>query len=308
MNQLDIPGMIIFISAVVCLLLALQWGGTQYSWTNARIIALFVISGVLTSIFLGIQIWKGDYATVPPRLIRQRSVAFATAYSFLLGGSFFIIVYYIPIWFQAIKEVSATKSGIMTIPLVLSLVVFSFISGGATTAFGYYVPFMYFGSILSAIGAGLLTTFTTSTGHSQWIGYQVIYGVGIGAGMQMPMIASQTVLNVDDIPVGTSVIIFAQTLGGALFVSVAQNVFGNSLVKGVLQGSPGLDPGYVMQAGATDLGSIIPSQHLLAVQKAYNHALAQTFYVSVALSALSIVGAAGMEWRSVKGKKVVVPP
>ncbi|KAK9322000.1 major facilitator superfamily domain-containing protein [Lipomyces orientalis] len=303
MNQLDIVGTIVFVPAVVCLLLALQWGGTRYAWANARIIALFVIFGVLILIFLGIQIRKGNYATVPPRIVSQRSMAFATAFAFLLGASFFIFVYYIPIWFQAIKGVSATKSGIMSIPMVLSLVVFSLLGGAAVTIFGYYVPMFYLSAILSSVGAGLLTTFSTTTGHPKWIGYQVIYGAGVGAGMQMPLIAAQTVLNLDDVPVGTALIVFAQTLGGALFVSVAQNVFSNRLVKGVVEAAPGLDPTLVSNTGATNLKNIIPPQYLSQVQVAYSKALTQTWYVSVAMSALSFIGAVGMEWKSVKGKK-----
>ncbi|KAK9489621.1 major facilitator superfamily domain-containing protein [Lipomyces doorenjongii] len=304
MNQLDIIGTSVFIPAIVCLLLALQWGGTRYAWSNGRIIALFVIFAVLIIIFLGVQVWKGDYATVPPRIVRQRSMAFSILFALLLGASFFIIIYFIPVWFQAIKGVSATKSGIMSIPMVLSLVVFSLLCGTAVTVFGYYVPLCFLASILSSIGAGLLTTFNTSTGHAEWIGYQVVYGAGIGAGMQMPIIAAQVVLTLDDIPVGTALMVFAQTLGGSLFVSVAQNVFSNLLVKGVVKAGTGLDPNLVSNVGATNLKTMIPPQYLPQVQDAYSKALTQTWYLCVATSALSIIGAMGMEWKSVKGKKL----
>jgi MFS family permease len=304
LNQFDPIGTIVFIPAIVCLLLALQWGGTKYEWKNARIIALFVVAGVLLIVFVGIQIWKGDNATVPPRIIRQRSMAFGAGFIFCVGGSFFIIVYYLPIWFQAIKEVSATKSGIMSIPMVLSLVIFSLLSGIAITVGGYYVPFLFISAICSAIGAGLLTTFTTETGHAMWIGYQVLYGSGIGMGFQLALIACQVVLTIDDIPVGTAVIMFSQTLGGALFVSVGQNVFTNRLVSGLLEAAPGLDPSVVLAVGATNLKTVIAPEFLEGVKVAYNNALANTWYVSVALSTLSVLGGFGMEWKSVKGKKV----
>ncbi|KAK9365306.1 major facilitator superfamily domain-containing protein [Lipomyces kononenkoae] len=303
-NQLDIFGTAIFIPAVVCLLLALQWGGTTYAWKDGRIIALFVLFAVLIVIFLGVQVWKGDYATVPPRILKQRSMSFGFFFAFVLGASFFVMVYFVPIWFQAIKGVSATKSGIMSIPLVLSLVVLSLVCGGTVTAIGHYVPMLFLSSILSSIGAGLLTTFTVNTAHPQWIGYQVIYGAGIGAGMQMPLLAAQVVLKLDDVPVGTALIVFAQTLGGALFVSVAQNVFSNRLVSGVIQAAPGLDPKLVISAGATNIGTMIPSQYVAGVQIAYNRALTETWYVAVAMSCLSIIGAIGMEWKSVKGQKL----
>ncbi|KAJ7158065.1 hypothetical protein C8R46DRAFT_908054, partial [Mycena filopes] len=110
------------------------------------------------------------------------------------------------------------------LPMILSLVVASLIAGGVITAIGYYTPFMILASILMGVGAGLISTFDIGTGHAHWIGFQAIYGLGAGFGMQQPVMAAQTVLSLKDIPTGTSLIIFAQTLGDALFVSVSQNV------------------------------------------------------------------------------------
>lgn len=302
--QFDPYGTVVFIPGIVCLLLALQWGGSKYPWDDARIIVLLVLFGVLISIFVGVQLWQGDNATVPPRILKQRSMAGASWFAFCLGGSFFSFVYYLPIWFQAIKEVSATKSGIMNIPLILSLVVMSLISGGAIMALGYYTPAFYLSTILQAVGAGMLTTFQTNTGHSQWIGYQVIYGLGVGAGMQQPLLCAQAVLPLRDVPVGTAVIAFTQILGGALFISVAQNVFQNRLISGLQSTVPSLQPSLVLQTGATSLQDVIPHQFLSAVQLAYNRALTQTWYVGVAMACMTVFGAAVIEWKSVKGKQL----
>lgn len=85
---------------IICLLLALQWGGSKYPWGEGRIIALFVLFGVLLIAFIAIQFWKQDNATVPPRVLKQRSVASGALFSVTLGAAFFIFVYYLPIWFQ----------------------------------------------------------------------------------------------------------------------------------------------------------------------------------------------------------------
>ncbi|KAI9814735.1 MAG: MFS sugar transporter [Pycnora praestabilis] len=305
-KQFDIIGTAVFLPAIILLLLALQWGGSKYAWGSARIIVLLVIAVLLLVAFVAIQFWKGDTATVPPRIISKRSIAFGAWFAFSLGGAFFVMVYYIPIWFQAIKGVSAVRSGIMNLPMILGLVIFSIISGGLTTALGYYTPFMLASSIFAAIGAGLLSTFKTDTGHAMWIGYQCIFGFGIGMGMQQPIIAAQTVLHIDDVPVGTAAIIFSQTLGGALFISVGQNVFTNKLLDGLKTAVPGLDPAIVLATGATSLKTAIDPKYLPGVLTAYNHALTQAYYVSVALASLNLIGALGMEWKSVKGKKMEV--
>lgn len=302
--QFDPFGTSVFIPAIVCLLLALQWGGSEYNWGNARIIALFVLFGVLIIAFIGIQLWKGEYATVPPRIISQRSIAASTFFAMCLGASFFLLIYFVPIWFQAIKNVSATKSGIMSLPMVLGVVIWSMGTGAAVTAFGYYTPFMIGSAILQSVGAGLLTTFETDTNHSKWIGYQFLYGSGIGFGIQQAIICAQTALDLKDVPVGTALIMFCQQLGGALFVSVGQNVFTNRLLSGIRTAAPGIDPEFVTKVGATELAKQIPPQFLLGVRIAYNDALTQAWYVAVAMSALSMLGAVLVEWKSVKGKKV----
>lgn len=206
-RQFDPIGTALFLPAIICLLLALQWGGSTYAWSNGtphrdpiislpspadltlgRIIALFVLAGVLAVGFIAMQFRQGDNATIPLRIIKQRTVAASAWYTLCLGGSFFILIYFVPLWFQAIKGVSATKSGIMVLPMILSLVLISVVAGIGVTTLGYYAPFMIISSLLMAIGVGLMSTWKSDTNHSMWIGYQVIYGLGVGFGMQQPYV------------------------------------------------------------------------------------------------------------------------
>ncbi|KAJ4301169.1 MFS sugar transporter [Kalmusia sp. IMI 367209] len=305
-KKFDLEGTVLFLPAIICLLLALQWGGSKYEWKNGRIIALLVIAGLLLIGFLAIQVWKQEDATVPPRVFKNRNVWGSAWFGAMLGAAFFVMVYYIPIWFQAIKGVSATKSGIMNLPAILGLVIISMGAGGAVTALGYYTPFMLLSSVLMAIGAGLLSTFETDTNSPKWIGYQFIFGAGVGFGMQQVLVAVQTALPKEDIPIGTAIMMFSQTLGGALFISVGQNVFTNQLIKNLQTVVPDLNPTIVLAVGATELKNAIEAKFLDGVLTAYNSALTQTFYVSVASASLSIIGAAFVEWKSMKGKEIVM--
>lgn len=72
--------------------------------------------------FVGIQIWKQDTVSVPLRIIKKRSIAASAFYVLCIGGTTMVVVYYLPVWFQAIKRASAVKSGIMDLPFVQSLV------------------------------------------------------------------------------------------------------------------------------------------------------------------------------------------
>jgi EmrB/QacA subfamily drug resistance transporter len=303
-DQLDLWGTAVFIVDIVCCLLALQWGGSRYPWSNWRIILCFVLFGVLTVVFLVIQYYKGENATVPFSVVKQRSVAAACWFAFCLGGTFFVMIYWVPIWFQAIQGVSALESGIRSMPLVLSLVLASIISGGGTTAIGYNAPFYYLGTVLMSVGAGLLTTFQVDTGKAEWIGYQIIYGLGVGFGIQQAVITVQVVLPLKDVPVGTALTMFMQTFGGAMFISVAQNVFDNTLLKGIRTDAPRVNPDIILHIGATDLRQAFPAALIHGIQVAYNRALTRTWYIAVAMACLTVVATLTVEWRSVKGKRI----
>ena len=91
----DLEGTICFMPGVISLLLALQWGGSKYPWHNGRIIALLVVFGVLMIAFVAIQFWKQDRATVPPRILANRTMVGAVAFAVCLGSSFFLLMYYV---------------------------------------------------------------------------------------------------------------------------------------------------------------------------------------------------------------------
>ncbi|KAK7725512.1 hypothetical protein SLS63_008115 [Diaporthe eres] len=281
---LDPLGFITFVPSIICLLLALEWGGTTYAWKSGQIISLFVVFGVTLIVFVGIQAWLGETAT----------------------RSFFIVVYFLPIYFQAVKGASALQSGIDTIPLVVSQVLAIIMVGVLTSKIGYYMPFIYVSVIVSAVGSGLLITLSSNTSTAQWIGYQILYGFGSGCGFQVPQVAAQTVLPFKDIPTGIAITLFFQSLGGSIFVSVGNNVLNDRLARYIASLElPGVDADQVIQAGATAWHRVVPVQYIGAVTDAYNQALRQTFLIGLITACLGCIGAVFMEWESVKSRPKV---
>lgn len=95
LSNFDLEGSACFLPAIISLLLALQWGGSKYPWSNGRIIGLFVVFGVLILLFAAIQWWKQDKATVPPRILSNRTVWSCAAFAVCFGASFLLLVYYV---------------------------------------------------------------------------------------------------------------------------------------------------------------------------------------------------------------------
>ncbi|KAH8588905.1 putative efflux pump antibiotic resistance protein [Bisporella sp. PMI_857] len=306
LKTFDIIGNLFLMPAIISLFLALQWGGSKYPWSNGRIIGLLVVFAILIICFIAVQFLRPEQAMVPPRLIRQRSIWAGCAFSFCMAGAFFVLSYYLPIWFQAVKGVSALRSGIMNLPLILSVVTASMISGIGTTIVGYYTPFMLASTVVMSLGCGMITTWTTDTNHSAWIGWQACAGFGIGMGMQLSLVAVQTVLPTEDIPAGTALAVFCQTLGGAIIVAIAQSVFQNGLIQKLKENVPGLDPTIVLGVGATGIRRVIDGDSIAGVVKSYNGAVVKVVQVSVATGVLTVIGGVAMEWRSVKKEGAIV--
>ncbi|OCK86100.1 putative efflux pump antibiotic resistance protein [Lepidopterella palustris CBS 459.81] len=300
LKQFDLLGLVIIIASLICLIMALQWGGAIYLWNDGRVVALLVVFSVLFLTFLASQILFSSSRTVPTQILKNRSVWFAALFAACSSASMFIAITYLPIYFQAIKDSSALASGSMVTPLILGFLLMTLISGMITTVIGYYNPSMIVGPILSSIGAGLITTFQVNTGSPKWIGYQVLLGFGIGFGLQQPLLVVQTILPESEIPVGVALMNLFQMLGGAIFVAVSQNVFQNNLKSDIHAMFPDFDTKSLFSVGATSLSSVFNEEQLKQVLPVYCKDITKTFYIVAALCAASIIGALGTEWRTTK--------
>ena len=321
--RLDPLGSLFFLPSIICLILALQWGGSTYAWSNWRIIVLFVIFAIAILAFAVVQVLMPKTASLPVRVITQRSALAGAIYMVCLAGAMMILVYYIPLWckesvpwpleivanillVQTTHGVSPVKSGINTIPLVLSLTVASFMGNGLTQYLGYYVPSMIVCTCIMSVGEGLLTTFTPTTGSPYWIGYQFLCGFGLGFGMMTASLAAQTVLPPNDIPTGVALMFFSQQLGGSIFVSVGQNLLSQTL-ESRLSNIPGLNTQDILKAGATELRTIVPAKYLGLVLSTYNYACTRIFYTAMGLTIAALLPALCMEWKDIRKNKKGAP-
>ena len=300
-KNLDPIGIFFFVPSMVCLILALQLGGSSTPWSAPKIIGLLVTFGVLFVNFDVVEVLMPETAMAPTRVVLNRFVAGSMAFMFLLSGGLMSILYYLTIWFQVAKGDSAIHSGVSTIPLLLSMVILSIPTAIFTEKIGYYVPALLLAPVLCATGAGLLSTLTPSSDYSEWFGYQVLYGFGLGCGFQTSTLSSQNVLPRADVPIGMAMMFFMQQLGGSIFLSVSQNIFSNKLVDR-LSGVADLNAEAIVNTGATNLRSVVPANELSTVVDAYSYSLTRVFIMAATLSSFMILGSLAVEWKSIKGK------
>jgi len=151
----------------------------------------------------------------------------------------------------------------------------------------------------------MLYTLKVNSPSGIWIGYQILAGFGVGTSVQIPFVAVQVVASEKDMPTANALVMFFNSLGGAISISIAQNIFVNTLAREVPKHAAGLDPKVVLNAGATYIKYVVPPEQLPGVQVAYTKAIVTAFIVAIAVGILAFFTSFGMEWKSVKGKKIM---
>ncbi|KZV84761.1 MFS general substrate transporter, partial [Exidia glandulosa HHB12029] len=201
--------------------LALQWGGIEKPWSSADVIATLCVAAVVACLFVAWEWYKGDSALVPLRLFRNRTLIGSSLASCFTRMAFFIAVYELPLYFQAVKGHSPTKSGLDLIPITLSVVITGGFIGFLISKFGRYWHFIILGPIVGAVGFGLVFTLDENSSWGRIIGYQILMGISIGCNLQTPLLAVQADMAKEDIAQATSVVTFSQFLGGIIALAIA---------------------------------------------------------------------------------------
>lgn len=186
---------------------------------------------------------------------------------------------------------------------MLSMVSGSIFGGIINGRIGYYTPLAIIGTCIMCAGAGLLTTLEVDTSAGKWIGYQILYGIGLGLCFQVPNLATQTCLPREDVPTGLALMLFGSLVGASVFVAVGENVLSNQLVQR-LSSFPDFDPGVIKSGGVTSLLGSLPENSRQTALVAYNEALRTVCVVGLVLSCLASLGTFSLEWKSVKKNKV----
>lgn len=302
-HMLDLVGFVLFAPACIMLLLAVQWGGNQYPWNSSIVIGLFCGAGVNFLVWLAWDYYKKDAALIPLPMLQQQYVwAGCLCFGFFLSVTF-TTSYWLPIYFQAVRGKSPAISGVYMLPSILSQMFGALGSGKAVGIFGYYLPWSVASAVLTAIGYGLTSTLDAHTSTGKWIGYQILFGLGRGVGLQMPLVAIQNTIAPAQIATAMSLMFFCSTIGGALFLSFADTIFTNSLRSLLPKQAPEVDAAAVIKAGAYGFRRVVPKPYLSEVLKSYSQSLDNVFYLCVALACACFVLSWALGWKDIRKKE-----
>ncbi|KAL2834567.1 major facilitator superfamily domain-containing protein [Aspergillus pseudoustus] len=283
--QLDPVGTILMLASVTCYILAMQYGGEKYSWGSSVVIGLIVGFVLILGVLVGWEFHMGERAMTAPRLVKRHAIPSAVGFFFF--GSYIVVIYCLPTYFQSISGASAVGSGVRNLPFILAVSIFTLVSGILISVTGYPAPFVVGGAAVATVGCGLIYTLDIGTSSRKWIGYQVLAGVGNGLGVQVPMIMAQANAEPHDMAATTAILMCFQTIGGAFMQAAAQAAFANRLLAELPRTAPDVDPDAVIASGATELTSF--GAGLGGVRIAYMRGLKVTFASACASSGVSFL-------------------
>ncbi|KAK5659924.1 hypothetical protein OQA88_13388 [Cercophora sp. LCS_1] len=257
-HKLDIVGFMLLAPAATMLLLALQYGATCYSWDSPIVVGLFCGATVAFIVFLWDGSTKGEDALLPMWMISRRVVWCSCLVMVFSVATTYCASYFLPIYFQTVRDISPIMSGVWLLPTILSQLLAAAVSGILVSKTGYYLPWS-------------------------------------------PIIALQNFLPEKDIAVGTAFIMFGHTMGGAIFISLAQTIFIGGLRVLIPIYAPGIDPNLII-GGESGLRSApsgtMPEMAgiLVAITKSIN----RVFYMTAGAGAAAFIFAWGIGWRDIR--------
>jgi EmrB/QacA subfamily drug resistance transporter len=262
-HAIDYVGAMLLSASVIPLILATVWGGNTYAWTSNTILGLIggsIVAGVLFVLWEN----RAKEAILPMHLFKNDIFSISTILLLLSGVAMFATILFIPEYQQIVRGYSATKSGLLLLPLVLGMISMLIITGRLITKFGRYKIYPMVGTLVTAYGVWLFSHVTLQTTQLQLTIWMLITGVGIGSFMQVMILAIQNTVPRSELGVATASATFFRSMGSALGGAVFGAILTNRLSLHLKELLPSSNLGHVsissssIQSGAVSKIASLP--------------------------------------------------
>ena len=240
--KIDYPGGALLAGGVSSVLLLTVVGGVEYA-----VAAIALLGGFVA------QELRAPEPIMPPRLFREPTFAVVTVALFLTGCAFFAAIVFMPVFLQLATGASATESGMLLLPMLLSGTGATALSGRAISRTGRYKAFPVAGLALMATGLYLMSTLDASASYALTSLYMVVFGVGFGCVTQVLVLAVQNGVERRDIGIATGSTNLFRALGGSVAVALYGSILAGGLHKGVAKA---LHPVFLIAAGVAVLAMV----------------------------------------------------
>jgi len=231
-KRIDYVGNAILIASTVAILYALTYGGTKEPWSSFRTILPLVLGVLGLGRFMLFEMSPMVIEpVVPPRLFTNRTSATVFAVTFLNSALLYWVMFFLPVYFQAVLGSSPARSGVQLLPIIVVAVPAAILAVILLTKFGRYKPLHLFGFAVSTVGLGLFTLFDANTSMAAWVIFQIVGGAGSGFILNTLLPACQAGLLESDQAAATATWSFIRSFGSIWGVAIPAAIFNNRFEK-----------------------------------------------------------------------------
>ena len=291
-HRIDYLGVLVLSAAITCVVLVTSLGGTTLGWGSPTIIALIVAAAVLLVAAVVVE-RRAAEPILAPRLFGNRVFVVTSLVGFTVGFALFGALTFLPLFMQTVTGIGPTESGLRLVPLMGGLLLMSIASGRVISRTGVYKPFPIVGTALMVAGMLLLSTLDAATGTLRTSLFMVVLGLGLGAVMQVLIIATQNAVHYRDLGAATSGATFFRSIGGTVGVAVFGAIFSNRLAANLAADLPpaaatALSGGQGGRLGAAQLRAL-PAAVRTGYLNAFTAAFSTVFLAAAGVSLVAFV-------------------
>src|SRR5438309_5443982 len=227
-HAVDYLGAALLAGSLTSIVLFTSLGGTTFAWGAPESIALIVLGVALLAAFLLAE-RRAAEPILPLELFRNRIFSVCSAIGFIIGLALFGSVTYLPLFLQIVKGRSPTSSGLQLTPMMAGLLVTSIVSGRLISRFGRYKPLPVVGTAVMTVGMVLLSQLDLHSTTTYTSLAMVVLGLGLGAVMQVLVLAVQNAVDYRNMGVATAGSLLFRQVGGSIGIASFGAIFSNRL-------------------------------------------------------------------------------
>jgi EmrB/QacA subfamily drug resistance transporter len=228
-HKIDYLGTLVLSAAVTSLILLTSLGGSTYPWASTPIYILGVAGVVLIGVFVLVE-RRAAEPVLPLHLFKLRAFSTTSLVGFVVGFAMFGAITYLPAFFQVVRGISPTISGVYLLPLMAGLLLVSIGSGQIIARTGKYRIFPIAGAAAMTVGLYLLSLMGVHSATWQDAIYMLVLGAGIGGVMQVLVTIVQNAVPHSELGVATSAATFFRSIGGSFGTAIFGAIFSNVLI------------------------------------------------------------------------------
>lgn len=235
-GQADYLGAAALVAALAPMLLAFTWGSGQFGWSSPWVIAMLGFSAVMFVLFGFIERKAGN-PIIPLSLFRNHGFNTSAVEMFLLNAVLMGSILFIPLFLQGVKGASASSSGAIITPMLVSLILGVIVTGIVISKTCRYKALAVAGFAVMGACDLALSFFTAGTGSAVIVAVTLVMGIGIGIGMSIFNVAAQNLFPNGQIGTVNSAIQFSGRMGQTIASSALGAIVGASTAGAQLSGA-----------------------------------------------------------------------